>query len=161
LECLQLIDKAGQAAEEFAENGNGLYVTEILPCDLSFYSEEGVKPTSLQDARSTKLSLWHDRLGHPGRDMLQRMTNAVKNIPLKSKDIARHGQRLCHPCAMGKSQNRKKMPFSGEKFKRRGTLEMLVSDVCGPISPPSGPFNYFMIVKDSSARYSNVRPGTR
>jgi hypothetical protein len=156
LECLQLVDKAGNVAEEFAENGNGLYITEITLCNSSYYSEEGEKSTSLPIVQPTNLSLWHDRLGHPGRDMLQRMTNAVK-IPLKSKDIARHGNRLCHPCAMGKFQNRKKMPFTGEKFKRRGILEMLVSDVCGPISPPSGPFHYFMVVKDSSARFSNVQ----
>ena len=33
---------------------------------------------------------------------------------------------------------------------------MLVSDVCGPISPPSGPFHYYMVVKDSATRYSQV-----
>lgn len=154
-EVLHLVQGDGMIVEEFIENGNGLYLTSIRPtspCDSS-YSEEGEKSAQ----KSDKLSLWHDRLGHPGRDMLQRMTRAVRSIPLKSKDIARHGEDLCHPCAMGKMLNRKKTAFSSDKFKRRGILQQLTSDVCGPISPPSGPFNYFMITKDSSARYSNVQ----
>jgi len=157
VECLQLVNQNGQVVEEFDDNGNGLYATKIIPCATksSFYTEEGKK--SLPDVSSSTLSLWHDRLGHPGKDMLQRMTKAVKGISLKTKDMAKHGESLCHPCAMGKFQSKKKTSYSGEQFKRKGILETLVSDVCGPISPPSGPFNYYMILKDSSARYSNVQ----
>lgn len=156
-ECLRLIDRRGVVVEECLDNGNGLYFTHIKPAfDKSFYSEGSSNPTTV-NAKASKLSLWHERLGHPGRRMLENIAKAVPNIPLTPKDIDMHGQRLCSPCAMGKLQIRKKTAFSGEKFKRKGILEMLVSDVCGPISPPTGPFNYFMVVKDSSARYSKVQ----
>lgn len=162
VECLQLVDEQGNVVEEFKASGSGLYATTIQPqsSHSSYSSEEGkrVHPDSVQHGTQVNQSiLWHDRLGHPGRAMLQRLTNAVQGIPLHPRDIMKNQERLCHPCAIGKLQNRTKTNFSSNKFKPKGILDTLVSDVCGPISPPSGPFNYYMIVKDSSARYSNVQ----
>jgi hypothetical protein len=111
--------------------------------------------TTLRDEPSD-YDMWHDRAGHPGRDMLKKMASAIKGMPLKQSDLAAHVKKLCHPCAMGKLQNRPKAKLHSQKLKPRGILDTLVSDVCGPISPPSGPFNYYMVVKDTTARFSKV-----
>jgi len=146
----------GDAVEECFQSGNGLYFTHIKPtsaCNVSFYSDE---PFSVPEEKAKELDLWHDRTGHPGYGMFQKIVKAVRGIPLKSADITRRSKTLCPACAMGKLPNRKKTAFSSTKFKPRGLFEMLVSDVCGPISPPAGPFNYFMVVKDASSRFPNV-----
>ena len=157
-ECLQLLDSSERIVEVCEDNGNGLYFTHITPTSLcdTFHSANGSDPVS-PSVNQDKFSFWHDKLGHPGRELLKKMTKVVQGIPLTSADMAQHGERRCPPCAMDKLQSRKKTGYSGEKFKPRETLKMLVSDVCGPISPPSGPFNYCMIVKDSSSRYSTVQ----
>ena len=35
-------------------------------------------------------------------------------------------------------------------------LERIQEDICGPISPPCGPFRYFMVLIDVSTRWSHV-----
>jgi ribosomal protein L37AE/L43A len=35
-------------------------------------------------------------------------------------------------------------------------LETIYGDICGPISPPSGPFYYFMVIRDGSGKLSDV-----
>ena len=35
-------------------------------------------------------------------------------------------------------------------------LQRIQGDICGPIHPPSGPFRYFMVLIDASARWSHV-----
>jgi hypothetical protein len=35
-------------------------------------------------------------------------------------------------------------------------LERIQGDICGPISPPCGPFRYFMVLIDASTRWSYV-----
>ena len=35
-------------------------------------------------------------------------------------------------------------------------LEQIQGDICGPITPPCGPFRYFMVLIDASTRWSHV-----
>jgi transposase InsO family protein len=35
-------------------------------------------------------------------------------------------------------------------------LERIQGDICGPISPPCGPFRYFIVLIDASTRWSHV-----
>ena len=35
-------------------------------------------------------------------------------------------------------------------------LERIQGDICGPIHPPCGPFHYFMVLIDTSSRWSNI-----
>jgi hypothetical protein len=150
-------DKA-KVVEVCEENQSGLHFSHIVPtpeCAASVYQDQSTPLTSLRDEPSD-YDKWHDRAGHPGRDMLKKIANAVKGMSLKQSDLAAHGKKLCHPCAMGKLQNRPKAKLHSQKLKPRGILDTLVSDVCGPISSPSGPFNYYMAVKDTTSRFSKV-----
>ena len=41
-------------------------------------------------------------------------------------------------------------------FESPSFLQRIQGDICGPIHPPSGPFRYFMVLIDASARWSHV-----
>ncbi|MFN7685340.1 MAG: reverse transcriptase domain-containing protein, partial [Oligoflexia bacterium] len=132
---------------------NDLYISRIQPSKcttLTLYSEKQ------SEKRQSKLLLWHARLGHPGARMLTSMLKATTGISLTPTDLTRLPPPFCRPCALGKTQNRTKHSFSGEKYVPTETLHTLVSDICGPIYPPSGPFHYYMVIKDVATRYSEV-----
>jgi hypothetical protein len=157
VECLHLINSNGVVTEKFETNGSGLYVTHIEPTantNCAFFVDDSNEQST---KTLTKSSLWHDRLGHPSPGTLRKMTKSTLGIPAKTIDLLQASPEVCPACAMGKTPNRKKTAFSSEMYKPHGTLEMLVSDVCGPIVPRSGPFSYFMIIKDMSSRYSSVQ----
>ena len=96
------------------------------------------------------LLLWHDRLGHLGRDMMCRI--------LKSS----HGHKLrlyvglppCKACSLGKlntQPSHTKIIHNPPKF-----LQKIQGDICGPIQPTCEPFRYFMVLVDASTRWSHV-----
>jgi hypothetical protein len=61
---------------------------------------------------------------------------------------------VCTSCAMGKLILRSsplKIHADPLKF-----LECIQGDICGPIQPLSGPFRYFMVLVDTSVRWSHV-----
>jgi hypothetical protein len=60
----------------------------------------------------------------------------------------------CTACATGKLILRPsylKIQVEPLKF-----LERIQGDICGPIQPLSGPFKYFMVLIDTSTRWSHV-----
>jgi hypothetical protein len=75
-----------------------------------------------------------------------------QNLPttnfLKSKDF------ICTACATGKLILRPSyLKIKDEPLK---FLERIQGDICGPITPTSGPFRYFMVLIDTSTRWSHV-----
>jgi transposase InsO family protein len=69
------------------------------------------------------------------------------NFP-KSKDF------ICTACATGKLILRPSyLKIKAEPLK---FLERIHGDICGPISPTSGLFRYFMVLIDASTRWSHV-----
>lgn len=85
-------------------------------------------------------NLWHRRLGHASASKL----NLLLQTKMNSKDLK------CVICCEGKQSRR---PFiSGEK-KTRNLLELIHTDVCGPITPQSiGGARYFITFIDDCSR---------
>lgn len=94
--------------------------------------------------------IWHDRLGHPGLSMMKRISISSIGHNLKKKDFPNHEDFLCIACAKGK------LITQPSKLKERDEspsfLERIQGDICGPISPLSGPFRYFMVLIDASTK---------
>jgi hypothetical protein len=98
--------------------------------------------------------IWHDRLGHPSIGMMRKITGnsighnlSTTNFP-KSKDI------ICIACATEKLILRPShLKIKAEPLK---FLERIQGDICGPITPTSGPFRYFIVFIDTSTRWSHV-----
>jgi hypothetical protein len=60
----------------------------------------------------------------------------------------------CLACSQGKliiQPSISKTPMSIPPF-----LHQLKADVCGPVDPPSGPFCFFLVIIDSSTKWSQV-----
>ena len=70
--------------------------------------------------------LWHCRLGHIG---VKRMKKLHADGILESLDYESLG--ACEPCLMGKMT---KMPFSGTMKQTTDLLEIIHTDVCGPMN---------------------------
>ena len=60
----------------------------------------------------------------------------------------------CDPCLMGKMT---KTPFSGTMERARDLLEIIHTDVCGPISVEArGGYRYFLTFTDDLSRYGYI-----
>ena len=102
----------------------------------------------------TNFIIWHDRLGHPGSTMMRRIIENSNGHPLKNKIVPLSKDFLCVACFQGKLITKPspvKVAIECPKF-----LERIQGDICGPITPSSGPFQYFIVLIDASTRWSHV-----
>ena len=100
----------------------------------------------------TKIGLWHGRLSHPGATMLRRMIPILEGHPLCMRDAEHTGR--CSACAQGKfsiKASQWKLPH-----ELPPPLERLQGDICGPITPLSGPFQYFFVLVDALGKHVEV-----
>ena len=103
---------------------------------------------------SNAFLLWHERLMHPRNSMIRRIIQNCNGHPLTSRQILVTDGYTCATCSKGKLIIRpsfKKVTFEPPAF-----LERIQGDICGPIHPSSGPFHYFMVLIDTSTRWSHV-----
>lgn len=76
--------------------------------------------------------LWHQRFGHVGCDSLRELVKCEMVDGLKLTDFDSETV-TCEPCLSGKIV---KLPFtSGEERRSSRPLELIHSDVCGPMTP--------------------------
>ena len=88
--------------------------------------------------------LWHCHLGHIG---VKRMKKLHVDGFLESLDA-------CEPCLMGKMA---KNPFSGTMERATDLLEIIHTDVCGPMSVDArGGYRYFLTFTDDLSRYGYI-----
>lgn len=135
-----LTNEHGNCAEKFYYTNNGLIEFEIATNEFIALTGE-----ITDDGR-----LWHDRLGHPSTRMLQ---NILKSAAGDIKILSRLPE-SCLACSRGKLILRPAKEIKDKELKP--FLNRIQVDICGPISPPSGPFRYFMVMIDSTSRWSEV-----
>ena len=81
--------------------------------------------------------LWHWRLGHIG---VKRMKKLHKDG--FSESLGYESFDACEPCLLGKMT---KTPFSGRMERATDLLEIIHTDVCGPMSVDArGGYHYFL-----------------
>jgi len=93
--------------------------------------------------------LWHCRLGHIGVKRMKKLhaDGLLESLDYESLDA-------CEPCLMGKMT---KTPFSGTMERATDLLEIIHTDVCGPMSVEArGGYRYFLIFKDDLSRYGYI-----
>ena len=98
--------------------------------------------------------VWHNWLGHPGSIMMRRIIENSCGYSSKNQKIFQTNEFSCAACTQGKLI----IKLSPTKIgtKSLGLLEHIYGDICGPIQPPSRPFRYFMVLIDTSTRWSHV-----
>ena len=91
----------------------------------------GPKETTLVHETTSSSELWHRRLAHINYKALPYVSKAVIGLPYLKIDH----EGTCKGSARGKNI---KNPFPKSETKTKGTLELIHSDVCGPM-----PSTYF------------------
>ena len=92
---------------------------------------------------------WHCRLVHIG---VKRMKKLHTDGLLESLDYESFD--TCEPCLMGKMT---KTPFSGTMERATNLLEIIHTDVCGPMSVEvRGGYRYVLTLIDDLSRYGYI-----
>jgi transposase InsO family protein len=92
---------------------------------------------------------WHARYGHISVDALHQLgrQDMVRGLPRLE-----HVEQLCNICVMTKHRQ---APFPAKvKYRAEGILDLVHSDICGPITPATpGERRYFLLLVDDASRY--------
>lgn len=96
---------------------------------------------------------WHEKLGHLGIDDVKRLS--AKNMVLGMTAESIQGEPTeCTHCISAKAH---RQPFPQSEPKSLKALDLVHSDLCGPIEPPAiGGWRYFMLIIDDFTRYTAV-----
>lgn len=105
-------------------------------------------PTCLKVSGDTETQLWHNRYGHLSYKGLKTL---VKKEMVNGLPDLKEVTDMCFDCMMGK-QHREAIPKKANWIASK-KLELVHSDVCGPISPLSNGGNrYFITFTDDFSR---------
>ena len=135
-----------------AKPENGLYllkpdVWQINNSEL--FKVAHPKPKRQKVSQSDDTYLWHLRLGHIN---LNRITRLVKDSPLRDLNVGTLP--VCESYLEGKMTKR---PFSAKGERAKEPLQLVHSDVCGPLSVQArGGYEYFILFSDDYSRYGYV-----
>ncbi|KAK9074377.1 hypothetical protein SSX86_006975 [Deinandra increscens subsp. villosa] len=93
---------------------------------------------------------WHHRLGHPSFHVFQVL---CKDLGLKFNKLSTSFH--CSSCHMNKSH---KLPFGPNSFVANNPLELIYSDVWGPVQQSIDGFKYYVIFVDYFSKYVWLYP---
>jgi hypothetical protein len=111
------------------------------------YKLKGHPETAMTHAIKNSCELWHRILAHINYKVLPYICKAVTGLPELKVDQ----EGICNGCAQGKNI---KNPFPKRDNKAEGALELIHSDVCGPMpsSSISGYVYYVSFIDDYSRK---------
>jgi transposase InsO family protein len=111
------------------------------------YKLKGHSEVAMTHAIENSCELWHSRLAHINSKALPYICKAVIGLP----ELKGDHKGICNGCAQGKNI---KNPFPKRDSKTEGVLELIHSDVCGPMpsSSISGYVNYVSFIDDYSRK---------
>ena len=124
---------------------NGLYVLDTSEHVLSVEHDKKKRKLSHE---STTL-MWHYRLGHINERRIKRLQNVGLLDQFAFEPID-----TCEFCVMGKMT---KAPFTNKGTRANGLLDLIHTDVCGPLSICArGGYSYFITFTDDHSRYGYI-----
>src|SRR3954471_17590873 len=129
-----------------APEKNGLFILN-LDCDILHI--DNVEAKRLKPSGEEHMTMWHCRLGHIGEKHIKKLHDdgLLDSLDFGSLDT-------CEPCLMGKMT---RTPFNGTMEHAEDLLEIIHSDVCGPMNvPPRNGLRYFMTFTDDLSRYGYI-----
>ena len=130
-------------------NGHTPKVNGLLNLDHSNTHIDNIEAKRCKVNNDSATYLWHFRLGHIG---VKRMKKIYADGLLESLDY--ESVDACEPCLMGKMTN---TPFSGTMERATDLLEIIHTDVCGPMSVEArGGYRYFLTFTDDLSRYEYI-----
>ncbi|KAL4563134.1 hypothetical protein LXL04_027167 [Taraxacum kok-saghyz] len=103
---------------------------------------------------NTSVLSWHHKLGHP----------SIKVFKFLIRHLGMHCNKLsatsfhCNACSINKSH---KFPFGSNSFKASKPLELVYSDVWGPVQSSNDGYTYYVTFVDYYSRYIWLYPMKR
>src|SRR3954471_17603256 len=125
---------------------NGLFLLNLKSNETHIHNIEA-KRCKVDSDNPTYL--WHCRLGHIGVKCMKKLHSdgLLESLDFESFDT-------CEPCLMGKMI---KTPFSGIMERATDLLEIIHTDVCGPMSISiRGGYRYFLTFTNDLSRYGYI-----
>ncbi|KAL0293564.1 UNVERIFIED_CONTAM: Retrovirus-related Pol polyprotein from transposon TNT 1-94 [Sesamum calycinum] len=121
---------------------NGLYILQRF--DWIMTTQNKRKLENLENAQ-----IWHARLGHISHDRMKRLVDS-KSLEIDNLD----NLPACVSCLKWKKT---KKPFVGQSKLANGLLDLIHTDVYGPLNTQArGGFSYFITFTDDHSRYGYV-----
>ena len=99
--------------------------------------------------------LWHRRLGHLSHTSMAQLTGMVKGMNISSQQAAALGEGWCAECLSSKQS---RQPHTGASQPARQLLELLHTDVMGPLPESLGGSKYVVTVLDDWSAACVARP---
>ena len=125
---------------------SGLFLLNLDSSNTHIHSIEAKR---LKFNNDSATYLWHCRLGHIG---VKRMKKLHADGLLESLDYESFD--ACEPCLIGKMT---KAPFSGIMEQATDLLEIIHTNVCGPMSVEArSGYRYFLTFTDDLSRYGYI-----
>ncbi|KAL0352343.1 UNVERIFIED_CONTAM: Retrovirus-related Pol polyprotein from transposon TNT 1-94 [Sesamum calycinum] len=121
---------------------NGLYI--LQRSDWIMTAQNKRKLENLENSQ-----IWHARLGHISQDRMKRLVDS-KSLEIDNLD----NLPACESCLKRKMS---KKPFVGQSKLANGLLDLIHTDVCGPLNTQArGGFSYFITFTDDHSQYGYV-----
>ena len=130
--------------------GMGSLVDKLYHLDCELVPSESV---SVAFEKSRVIDLWHQRLGHPGK---QRLSLTVNKQLVSGINVSKMEElSFCEGCVEGKIHRQSFQPVG--EIRSTEKLQLVHSDVCGPMSTDSiGGRKYFVTFTDDYSRCCSV-----
>jgi hypothetical protein len=128
-------------------NGDVSSSMTIITRESGLYKITGQVVQALAHEMINPCELWHKRLRHLNYNALPGLQKMVTSMPLFSFE---HDS-VCRGCALG---NNTKKAYPHNNRKTNGILDLIHSDLCGPMTAPSmnGCLYYIIFIDDCSRK---------
>lgn len=141
-----------QTASVLDKSGNVVLVADRIN-DLYYVRTDKSKERSNFVSSSDELYLWHKRFGHLNFRDLKTIISS-QSITGTNPRIGKQQSKSCDACIMGKMFH---APYPTKSQRKTELLEIIHSDVCGPMSTESfGGSKYFITFIDDCSRWCEV-----
>ena len=115
-----------------------------LNCRVSTAEPSQSAHSSTQSESKTDINLWHERLAHLNKQMIQKLQASVEGLHIHGSSA--HDSAKCEICILSKM---KKKPFSSATTRASKPLELVHSDVAGPMRTSSAIDGHFYVQSTS------------
>ena len=130
-------------------NGHAPNENSLLDLDCSDTHIHNIDAKRCKVNNDSATYLWHCRLGHIGVKRMKKLHKVgfLESLGYESFDA-------CEPCLLGKMT---KTPFSRTMERASNLLEIIHTDVCGPMSVDArGVYRYFLTSTNDLSRYEYI-----
>ncbi|GKC88073.1 ribonuclease H-like domain-containing protein [Tanacetum coccineum] len=123
----------------------------LLRCDSSRDLYPVTQPSLTPHALlSVSPSTWHQRLRHPGEEVLRSLVS--RDFISCNKEKSPH---ICHACQLGKHV---RLPFSSSNYVVTRSFEIVHSDIWTSPIVSTGGFKYYVLFLDHYSHYMWIYP---